>query len=548
MNKVVFIADFFADQVLGGGELNNEELISLLRGGQFTVQKTNSQAVDLNFLKENSTSFLIISNFVGLDYQCREWITKNSHYIIYEHDHKYLASRNPASYENFKAPAKEIRNYFFYKNAKRIFCQSDFHKDILEKNLELPNVVSLGGNLWPLDTLKKLKELSKVRKKEACSIMKSSIPHKNTNKSIQYCKNKDLEYDLVNDKAHDKFLEKLGKNQILVFFPGTPETLSRVVCEARMMGMSVVTNQLVGATQEKWFNLKGEPLVEYMINKREEICNLVINEIKASHKKISLPKKQKEISIISTFCDGSKYLEKFLEDITSQTIFDKCELILVDAASVGQEKEIIKKYKKQYDNIKHYRLEEKLLPTPSVNIAIKKADAKYLTFAFIDDRKKNDCLETLLREIKNSDADLVYGDVLQTKVDNETYDNNSSTGELFEHSTYNFSKENMVKCLPGPMPLWKKSIHEKCGFFDEDGCDFADDWDMWLRAVNNGSKFKKTNKIVGLYLKGGRSQQDKNIKQAKEEAKIFYKYSHLFGDSFSKHEPYFRQFLEMPCQ
>ena len=28
--KFVFIADFFADEVLGGGELNNEELIHIL--------------------------------------------------------------------------------------------------------------------------------------------------------------------------------------------------------------------------------------------------------------------------------------------------------------------------------------------------------------------------------------------------------------------------------------------------------------------------------------------------------------------------------------
>jgi hypothetical protein len=38
-----------------------------------------------------------------------------------------------------------------------------------------------------------------------------------------------------------------------------------------MMGMSVVTNKLVGATREDWFSLKGEDLIELMVNKRQEI-------------------------------------------------------------------------------------------------------------------------------------------------------------------------------------------------------------------------------------------------------------------------------------
>ena len=42
--KFIFIADFFADQMLGGGELNNEELINLLKLDN-TVEKVNSHFV-----------------------------------------------------------------------------------------------------------------------------------------------------------------------------------------------------------------------------------------------------------------------------------------------------------------------------------------------------------------------------------------------------------------------------------------------------------------------------------------------------------------------
>ena len=65
----------------------------------------------------------------------------------------------------------------------------------------------------------------------------------------------------------------------MIFFPKTPETLSRIVVEARMMGMSVVTNNLVGVTKEDWFSLKGAELIEVMKEKRESITSTVLEKL-----------------------------------------------------------------------------------------------------------------------------------------------------------------------------------------------------------------------------------------------------------------------------
>ena len=106
----------------------------------------------------------MIGNFVTLPKRYKEKL-RGKEYIIYEHDHKYLKIRNPAVYENFKAPEQDIVVYFFYKNARRVFCQSKFHKEIVEKNLNLNNVVSLGGNLWSEQSLSKMREICKKPKK-----------------------------------------------------------------------------------------------------------------------------------------------------------------------------------------------------------------------------------------------------------------------------------------------------------------------------------------------------------------------------------------------
>tara|TARA_R110000824_G_scaffold248837_9_gene437829 strand:- start:246 stop:1076 length:831 start_codon:yes stop_codon:yes gene_type:complete len=275
--KIVFIADFFANQVNGGGELNNSVLVDLLRLEGHEVSCINSHLVsEFNIL---SSDAIVVSNFINLSEQNKQTL-QGKKYVIYEHDHKYLRNRNPAMYKNFKAPSEAIVNYEFYKKAKAVFCQSKFHSDIIKKNLEMDNIVSVGGNLWAEDTLNSLRLLSKNKKSDRCSVMHSDIPHKGMDHAKFYCEKNNLEYDLIMPCGHSEFLKKLGANNTLVFFPKTPETLSRIIVEARMMNLKVVTNSLVGATSEPWFAEKGEKLVDIIENKRSEIPSMVLEAIK----------------------------------------------------------------------------------------------------------------------------------------------------------------------------------------------------------------------------------------------------------------------------
>jgi hypothetical protein len=272
---IVFIADFFVDEILGGGELNNHELIELLRAKGHNVKTIKSDRVTPSYLKKINASLFIVGNFIGLSEESKNEL-KSKNYVIYEHDHKYLRSRNPAHYNDFTAPGEELVNVEFYEKALRIFCQSDFHQSIIHRNLKTDNIISVGGNLWSVESLDLLECLSLAQKKDGCSILSSSIPHKNTREAVGYCEIKNLDYDLCASNDYESFLEQLSKNETLVFFPQTPETLSRIVVESRMMGMRVITNRLVGATQEKWFKLKGKDLIDVMRGRRHSIPQMVL--------------------------------------------------------------------------------------------------------------------------------------------------------------------------------------------------------------------------------------------------------------------------------
>jgi hypothetical protein len=274
--RINFIADMFLEHILGGGELNNHELINLLREKENKVTTTLSHLAGDNWIKNNDN--FIISNFTNLSESCKTLLLEKK-YVIYEHDHKYIRSRNPGLYKDFIAPKEELVNIEFYKAATAVLCQSEFHKNVIHMNTGLDNLINLSGNLWSIESLEYMRNISNIDKSGKHCILDSHIEHKNTRDAIRYCAAKEYDYVLISDKDYYSFLKKLGSNKCFVFLPKTPETLSRVAVEARMMNVSVITNNRVGAAKEKWFKLKGSELIDKMIEKRTDITEIVLGRL-----------------------------------------------------------------------------------------------------------------------------------------------------------------------------------------------------------------------------------------------------------------------------
>ena len=280
--KIVFISDFFADQVSGGGELNDWELIKILDSMGCKVTRYQSEHINSATVREKIKigNKFIISNFKNMREKIIDLISEEAEYVIIEHDHKYLNSRNPGIYPNYKVPSEKIINRDFYKNAKAVFGQSSFHKQIIQNNLNLNNIVNLSGNLWSIEFLNVLEEMSKLEKEDCCAVVDSVHEHKNVGEAIGYCNHKNLKYELIGFTRPNDFLRKLGKFNTLVFFPKSPETLSRVVVEARMMGMKTITTKNIGAIHEEWFKKKGPELIAEMRNKRIKIPERILESLR----------------------------------------------------------------------------------------------------------------------------------------------------------------------------------------------------------------------------------------------------------------------------
>ena len=143
MKKIVFISDFFVDQIAGGGEICDNVLMSLFSDDGYRITKFNSHLTSDNHIKlyRKCGYMFIVSNFCNLHEQTKQELVKHpGSYCIMEHDHKYLRSRDPSIFTDFKAPSSQIINRIFYANAKAIFAQSKLHKEVIEKKNPNTNI------------------------------------------------------------------------------------------------------------------------------------------------------------------------------------------------------------------------------------------------------------------------------------------------------------------------------------------------------------------------------------------------------------------------
>ena len=156
---------------------------------------------------------------------------------------------------------------------------------------------------------------------------------------------------------------------------------------------------------------------------------------------------------------------------------------------------------------------------------------QYITNANVDDRLAPICYEIHASELDaNPDIMLVYSDRYFTRTPNQTFE--SHTGGKYPASPH-FSKEIMYECWPCNNPMWRKQLHEMYGFFDS-SFKHSGDWEMWLRAVEGGAKFKKIDGYYALYFynpKGLSTCQDRKTQDIKEREDRYVRdrYGYLWG-------------------
>jgi len=229
-------------------------------------------------------------------------------------------------------------------------------------------------------------------------------------------------------------------------------------------------------------------------------------------------------AIVSTY-NSERFIRGCIEDLERQTIADQLEIIVIDSASPQNEGAIVRELQSRYGNIRYLRTDQRETVYSAWNCGIALARGRYVTNANTDDRHRSDAFELMTRVMESRPAvDLVYADVLITKIPNETFEHHTLSGR---YTWYDWDRNILLDkgCFIGPQPMWRRSLHELYGGFDPASVT-SGDYEFWLR-ISQTSNFFHIRQPLGLYLAHPDSIEHQNEEaKYRENGKIRELYQH----------------------
>lgn len=217
----------------------------------------------------------------------------------------------------------------------------------------------------------------------------------------------------------------------------------------------------------------------------------------------------KKISIVVPSYNHANYIEACLDSIYFQD-YKNIEIIIVDDNSSDNSAEIIanwifriekeeasfaSRYNEKNDEIervyhKRYNClertivfeknKENLGSTANYNKGFRLATGEYCTFVVSDDIAHPHLFSTLADPLDKDEADFVYCDMF-------IVDDEQRILREFKLPDYSFERSFCDWYLCGVATLYRRSLHEKYGYYDESSA--ADDHECYLRFAMNGARF-----------------------------------------------------------
>jgi glycosyltransferase involved in cell wall biosynthesis len=269
--KIIFVADLFAEDYVGGAELTSQALID---ASPFQLFKLHSRDVTQNLIQVNLDKFWVFGNFAQLNPQLIQIVIQTLNYSILEYDYKFCQWRSPELHEsNSKSPcdchtkpngqliynffafsrhiwwmSEKQRNHYFsvFPNLHRkanTVLSSVFDKKTFERIDKLNQIMQLGNAIFP-------KEI----KRSGWIVLGSNSWVKGFEAAKKWCEDNKKQYEVVWNVPYDQLLEKLSTAEGFVYFPAGKDTCPRMVIEAKLLGCQLVLNENVQHANEEWFS------------------------------------------------------------------------------------------------------------------------------------------------------------------------------------------------------------------------------------------------------------------------------------------------------
>ena len=201
-------------------------------------------------------------------------------------------------------------------------------------------------------------------------------------------------------------------------------------------------------------------------------------------------------AMVSTYA-SERYLRGCLDDLLAQTLGDRLEIVVVDAASPEREGELVRAYQHRHRNLRYVRCAQRESTSAAFDRATAMARGRYLTNANADDRHHPEFAERMVAVLEQCPQfGIAYADSGINTVDNETW-HDTTAAQRFAWPHYTPATA-LSCCLFGPHPVWRANVHATVGGWSEQ-FRIANDQDLFLRIARAHGAVH-VDEVLGLFL------------------------------------------------
>jgi glycosyltransferase involved in cell wall biosynthesis len=230
-----------------------------------------------------------------------------------------------------------------------------------------------------------------------------------------------------------------------------------------------------------------------------------------------------EVTVLVPCYNQGKYLQDCLRSVKDQT-YSNWQCIIINDGSPDDTEVIVKEWEKK-DSRFVYIYKDNGGLSSARNAGIHAAEGNYILPLDADDKISANYLEECVKAFgTNQRLALVYGSA-------ELFGTESGIWDLPSYSYKRLLTENMIHCSA----MYKKQAVLEAGLYDENLNKGSEDWELWIRLLDEQSEVLRLNNICFYY----RVKEDSMIKQMSGDT--HYKHwsrNHIFNKNIAKYKLY----------
>jgi hypothetical protein len=267
--------------------------------------------------------------------------------------------------------------------------------------------------------------------------------------------------------------------------------------------------------------------------------------------------KPKKITLATSLYKCADWIEIFLENFCQQLAFSESQLILFDCERNSSHLQKAFPYLKRYENIAFVRLSTDPKLYNVWNLAASICETKYLGNLNHDDLRHPFQLAELIDVLdRNPEVQIASSSIVPYQFEDIPTVRSLGLNELEETTLWGkheepwfaylhgkYGIENLFRldkngaatnsqCIPHCAPIWRKSLHKKYGFFNEDVFASAADWGFWLNCLASGDLAYIVGKPYTYYYVNPNSYMRQDVKVDEIERRICNAYNDQTLDAF----------------